>query len=900
MRRVLGSRLLAAGFLLAGAFAIARGADGAVALAPASASIYPTQSTAIVTVTLSGLPKSIGGSGSLRFAGLGTDVTALPTTPVYVKLPTSTIATASFLLQAAPNAVAGPRTITVTDNTFGAGFATFSLTILEPKLNLSLSTPSITLGTSTVNVFVIVQPDPGFGANVASSGVPFLFSVDNVPLPPSTPANVTAGGRQFLFTPYNKTLSFPFSRTGIVTPGTYTVPVIAIWTGTTRANQFTSANLTLSIPDVAVIPPAFPVAVCNGGNTVSTNPSLLTPQYNYSGTPSLTVLSAPAGVTVTPPVLAAMPPGQNASFRLQAAGAAAGSATATARLLDAANVIDKNFVFGFSVINPDITASASPASLPIQAGGTAQNFSVTATGPSVICNSTPIVDVTVLGLPGGFTFPATTTLNPPTYGPVNLPVSAGAGVASGSYPATLRFTPRNGVAARDVPVTLTVTAGPDFSLGATPTTLTLQPGASGTIDFSLTPLNGFSGAANVTIPAIQSVTANPSAFSLQVGKGPQTVTFLVAAAALPGTYAATVSGVAPGVPGPRTVNISIVVPPPPTSRSRRRRRASRCSRGEAGGSRTRSRRSTAGTSPWPLTVPAIPNFTANPATATIPRRQRLRGRRVHGLRNGSRGNHLGHGDGREHLGSGSADFASVSATLVVLPPPDYTLAANPVSLRLIAGDSGSVVVSVSPLNGFAGTVHVTAPSIPNVTFVPAAFDVGAGAAQTVQVVTTAAATIGTSTVTFTGTSAGNRGAHDELLPHARPSPRLHASRFPVHPPPGRRRCRADGGLFPGLERLRGTRFRHGACDPGRDVHSRVLHADRGRRAGGRHRGRGERAHGQHGRQFHGHGGGRDGPEARAFRGHDHDGPGLSALGAPVRFSRSPQGARVEPRSRSFP
>jgi hypothetical protein len=751
MRRVLGSRLLSAGFLLAGAFAIAPGAEAAVALAPNAAILYPTQST-LVTVIVSGLPVVGGGTGTLSISGLGTYVTAIPATPVYTKTPFVTVATTTFVLQAAPNAVAGARTITVQDLTFGAGSATFSLTILEPQLHLSITTPSITLGMSTVNVFVNVQPDPGFGAYVASGGVPFLFSVDNVPLPPSTPANVTAGGRKSEFAPFNATLTFPFSRTGVVTPGTYTVPVLAIWTGTTRATLFTSANLTLNIPDIAVVPPASPVTVCNGGIPVSTNGYVLTPQYNYSGTPSLSVLSAPAGVTVTPPFPAAMPPGRNVSFGLQAVGAAAGNTTATARLLDAANVVDKNIVVGFTVINPLITGATSPSTLPVQAGGAAQNFSVSATGPTAICSSVPAVDVTLVGLPAGFTYPAV-TLNAPAFGPANLPVSASAGVLPGSYPATMRFSAKT-LPNFDVPVTVTVTVGPDFTLGATPTTLTLQPSASGTIDFSLLPLNGFSGAANVTIPAIQSVTATPSAFSLQVGMGPQTVTFLASAAALPGTYTATVSGVAAGVPAPRTVNISIVIPSPPDFTVTAAPSSVSMQPGGSGKITYTVAPLNGWNFPVALAVPAILNFTANPATATIP---------------GGNGSVdvVYTASGTAPVGTTSVTVTATNvpgvgpprshtagATLVMLPPPDYTLAVNPVSLRLVAGDSGSVVVSVTPLNGFAGTVHVTAPSIPNVTFVPAVFDVGVGAGQTVQVVTAAGATIGTSTVTFTGTAPG--------------------------------------------------------------------------------------------------------------------------------------------------
>ena len=113
-----------------------------------------------------------------------------------------------------------------------------------------------------------------------------------------------------------------------------------------------------------------------------------------------------------------------------------------------------------------------------------------------------------------------------------------------------------------MPVTVNVSAGPDFTLAAAPNPITIPQGQTGNVVISLNPLNGFNGTANVTIPAIQSVTALPTAFTVGVGK-PTSVAFTVAANAAPGTYTAPVNGTSAGVPGTRTVNVSIVVPPPP-------------------------------------------------------------------------------------------------------------------------------------------------------------------------------------------------------------------------------------------------------------------------------------------------------------------------------------------------
>lgn len=165
----LARRLLVAAAVLSTA-AMARDAGAAVALSPRSASVFPTQTTSSITVTLSGLPPLASGTGSLSISGFGTGVTAVPAVPRYVKAPLSTVATATFVLSAGSNAVAGAQTIAVRDLSFGAGSAPFALTILEPTLHLSLTTAKITLGSSTVNVLLRVSPDPGFGANVGSGG----------------------------------------------------------------------------------------------------------------------------------------------------------------------------------------------------------------------------------------------------------------------------------------------------------------------------------------------------------------------------------------------------------------------------------------------------------------------------------------------------------------------------------------------------------------------------------------------------------------------------------------------------------------------------------------------------------------------------------------------------------
>lgn len=776
MRAVSGTRPRCSGFLLAGALLLARGAEATISLAPNAASRFPTQSAA-VTATITSSFALPPGFHPLTFTGLPAGVTLAPSIPGYNGSGAFGIFTAlvNFQFVVGAGAVAGgPFSITVRDNVTSSQ-AVFSLTILEPKLNLSITTPTITLGSTTVNVFVRVSPDPGFGFNVGAAGVPFLFSVDSVPLPPSTPANVTAGGQQNELAPYSRTLTFPFRRTGAVTPGTYTVPVVAFWSGTTRLNQFSSANLTLNIPDISVVPPAFLTTVCNGGNLVSTNNYAFSSVFGYVGTATLGPTSVPPGITPGVPKSISLAAGQTLqqAFTLQALGAAVGNQTMTLRLVDAAAVVDKSFPVGFRVINPDVGATAAPGSISLQAGGASQSFTANTTAPPATCNAFNTVDYTITGLPAGFNLPGTVSVTNSAaagYPAANLPISAGAGVAPGSYPANVHFNVLKTGQSGNVPVTVNVSAGVDFTLNATPATLTIPRGQQGTSAISLTPLNGFTGAVNGSVPAIQSITANPSVFRLAIGNS-QNIVFTVAANAAPGTYSAVVNGTAAGVTGTRSVTVNIVVPPPPDFTLTASPATLTLTPGATGRITFTMTALNGWNTPTTLAIPAIPNVTAAPTTGPFPGT----GGSIDVLFTASpaapNGTFPFTATATTPPGPAAPVVRSANASIVVQPAPDFSLSVAPLALSLVAGNTGSVTVTANALYGFTGTVDVAAPSFPGVLFSPSAFTLAAGASQNVQVTTGTSLSPGTSTLTFSGTSRVTTG------------PRTASFSLTIDPPP---------------------------------------------------------------------------------------------------------------------
>jgi hypothetical protein len=767
----LGSRSLRAGLLTVAVLSLAPRALATITLAPTSGSAFPSQSVA-VTATITSATALPAGFHPLVFAGLPAGVTISPANAGYNGSGLFPIFTATVNFQfvvAATTPSGGPYTITVRD-TVTVSQAFFSLTVNEPTLRLQPTTSTITLGASPINVSVRVLPDPGFGLNAGGS-VPLTFAVDQVPLPPGMPANVTAGGTKNELAPYNNTLTFPFSRTGPVTGGSYAVPLTAVWTGTRGTQQTSTASVTLNIPDVAVTPPAPAPVVCNGGLVVSAN-ALFTSQYGYTGTAIVGVVTNPPGTLTIPPKTVTLANGQSSSqpFTVQAAGAALGNLASTVRLQDAAAAVDKTFPFPFRVINPDVTASTTSSSISIQAGGASQAFTANTAGPPVTCNAFNQVDYTVTGLPAGFTTPGTVSVNSApgvAYPAATLPISAGATVAPGSYPANVHFVvPQTGQTG-NLPVTVNVSAGPDFSLGATPNPITIPQGQSGTVAISLTALNGFTGAANVTVPAIQSVTASPTNFGI-VANQPVNVVFTVAANATPGTIPVTISGTAAGVPGARTVTVNIVVPPPPDFTLTASPTTLTLPAGGTGKITFTMTALNGWNSPTTLSIPSLPNVTAVPTTGPFPGT----GGSIDvfftaapGAPNGT----IPFTATATALSAGPPITRSANATLVIQPPPDFSLTVAPLALSLFPGDTGSVAVTANPLYGFSGSVSVSAPALPGITFTPSVFTLAAGGTQVVQVASATSAALGTTTATFTGTAGAltHRGSF-QLTLSARP------------------------------------------------------------------------------------------------------------------------------------
>jgi hypothetical protein len=96
-------------------------------------------------------------------------------------------------------------------------------------------------------------------------------------------------------------------------------------------------------------------------------------------------------------------------------------------------------------------------------------------------------------------------------------------------------------------------------------------------------------------------------------------------------------------------------------------------------------------------------------------------------------------------------ISSSPVTVSVVAGPDFSLTANPTSVSVAQGSSGTSQITVVPVNGFSDSVNLAASGLP--TGVTAQFNPNpTTSASTLTLTASGNATKGTSTVTITGTS----------------------------------------------------------------------------------------------------------------------------------------------------
>jgi hypothetical protein len=290
----------------------------------------------------------------------------------------------------------------------------------------------------------------------------------------------------------------------------------------------------------------------------------------------------------------------------------------------------------------------------------------------------------------------------------------------------------------------------EFSVAAIPSSQSVVAGSGTSYTVSVQPLAGFTGTVGLTVSGLPSgatASFNHSSVNLSTINAFETnvtLTVNTTASTPQGTYNLTITGTSGSVTQTATVSL-VVTAPPDFSIS-----ASPSSQTVVAGNSTNYTVNVGNLNGFTGTVTfsasglpsgATANF--NPTSSGAP-----------GSSTMTVGTATSTPVGTSTLtvtGTSGSLAHNTTVSLVVNPIPDFSLSASPGSLTIVQGGNGSSTITVNPINGFSGSVSLSASGLPS--GVTASFNPSSTTStSTLTLTASSSAAIGTATVTVTGTS----------------------------------------------------------------------------------------------------------------------------------------------------
>lgn len=401
-------------------------------------------------------------------------------------------------------------------------------------------------------------------------------------------------------------------------------------------------------------------------------------------------------------------------------------------------------------VNPsgDFSVSASPSSRTIAQGATT-TYSVTV--QSLGGFSSP-VSLTALNLPGNQVLPGTgfvpQTVTPSSNGSVNstLTIVTNNQTPTGTFTITIRGT--SGGLIRNTTVSLTVTPPPDFTVSASPTSRTVTQGGTSTYTITVQSLNGFNSSVSLTALNLPGNQVLPgTGFSPQTvtppsnGSTTSTLSIVTNNQTPTGTFTITVRGTSGSLIRETTVTLTVnqagdfSISATPSSRT------------IAQGGTTTYAVNVQGTGGFSgavsLTALNLPGNQVLPGTGFNPQTVTL-------AVNGSGSSTLTIVTNNQTptgtftitiRGTSGSLVRDTTVTLIVTPPPDFSISATPTSRTISQGNSAVYTITIQSINGFNNGVSLTALNLPGNQVLP-------GTGFTPQTVTPLANGSTTSTLTI--------------------------------------------------------------------------------------------------------------------------------------------------------
>jgi uncharacterized membrane protein len=523
------------------------------------------------------------------------------------------------------------------------------------------------------------------------------------------------------------------AASGGAVPGNYSISVKGV-SGALTASVGLTLQVT-GVPSYTLQATPAAVSIVQGG--AATASIAIQPTNGFNSAVNLTVSGLPSGVTASFSPASA----STVSTLSFAAGASAALGAATVTVTGKSGSLSATAAITLTVAPPanfTLAASSSALSVARGAGATDTIAVTTKTGFS------GTVALSVAGLPSGVTaaFNPSTTATSST-----VTLSAAPTAALGT--ATVTVTGSQGASSASATIALTVAAAPSFTLAAAPATVSVSQGTSGTSTITITPQNGFTGAASLSIAGLP--TGITAAFSPASATSTSTLTLTAGASASIGTATATITATSGGISATASLALTVTAAVPGFNLTSSATNVNVATGGA--GTATIGVQPLGGFSgtvalaasglPAGVTASFSPASTASTSilTLTAASSAALGGTQV--TIKGTSSNLTG--------------AVTITVTVTPPPPPSFTLTLAPASLSMGQGTSVTSALTVTPANGFAGAVSLAIAGLPTgvtATFGPAS----ATSTSTLTLTAGASAPLGTSTVTITGTSAGTSGS----------------------------------------------------------------------------------------------------------------------------------------------
>ena len=419
---------------------------------------------------------------------------------------------------------------------------------------------------------------------------------------------------------------------------------------------------------------------------------------------------------------------------------------------------------GGSTDNGTFTLGANP-SLTIAQG---QSITLTVT-PASANHFAGSIKVSVSGLPTGVTVsPANATVAMGSSTTLTLTAAADAAVGSSA----VKVNGASGTLSTSTSIALTVTAATtssgDFTLTASPATLTMTPGASGQVTLSSTATGSFAGTIAIAVNNLPSgVTASPATISLSANN-PVVVTLMAAGDAPVTASPVQVSFV--GTSGALShtatvqVTVSAVVPTGPDFAITATPHTVAVAQGQQSDEVDVGMTALNGFSgDVTFAVSGLPTGVA----VIPPSSQELQDGWVDPIVfNATADAPIGKATVTITGTSGAlTHIATVTLSVTAPPPPDFVaLELSPASETITVGSIGTVTLTATATDGYAGTVNVSAENLPvGVSMLPATAALELGVPRTFTLVASANAKPGTATVSFLGQVNSVNGSADQSL-----------------------------------------------------------------------------------------------------------------------------------------